>query len=251
MSDEELKRYLEYIKQIDREESQCNVGRNDIEERFETKKRSMGFIVSFLNCGIIIGFSDTVNHEGARKVTDHLLTMLKLGATLPSFLVYDAACQLYKFWNYRFNTEHMRNTIYTQHLMNMKLVIDRFQSAVHKGKLCKTLFNPDSEQNKLFFASINTSIAEQTFSYLTNFKISLRSFTYRASALFTILLFHLRNCAKLNIDPGKQGLIIGTNLENRIQDQKLYQSYCIFETMMIQKNIHENDSETDNENLTL
>ena len=144
-SDEELKRYLEYVKEIDREESQCNVGRNDIEERFETKKRSMGFIASFLNCGIIIGFSDTVNHEGPRKVTDHLLTMLKLGATLPSFLVYDVACQLYKFWNYRFNTEHMRNTIYTQHLMNMKLVIDRFHSTVHKGKLCKTLFNPDSE----------------------------------------------------------------------------------------------------------
>jgi hypothetical protein len=66
MSDVELKKYLEYLKELDREESQCNVGRSDIEERFETKKRSMGFIASFLNCGVIVGFTDSVNHEGPR-----------------------------------------------------------------------------------------------------------------------------------------------------------------------------------------
>jgi hypothetical protein len=52
------------------------------------------FVATFLNCGIIIGFSDTINHEGPRKITDRLLTMLKLGVKLPSLPVYGAACQL-------------------------------------------------------------------------------------------------------------------------------------------------------------
>jgi hypothetical protein len=242
MSDNELKKYLEYLKDLDRKESQCNVGRNDMEERFESKKRSMGFIASFLNCGIIVGFSDSINHEGPRKITDHLLTMLKLGAKLPSLLVYDAACQLYKFWRFRFGTKYMQETKYTQQLMDMTLVTDRFHNTVHTANLCKTLFNPDSEQNKIKFSGINTSIAEQTFSYLTNFKTALRSFSYPTSALFTILLFHLKNCDKLNQDPAQQGLVINTHLEPGIYDQQSYQSYCVFETLMIEEDINQDDS---------
>jgi hypothetical protein len=245
MSDEELEKYLEYLKEVDRQESQCNVGRNDMEERFETKKRSMGFIASFLNCGIIIGFSDSINHEGPRKITDHLLTMLKLGAKLPSLLVYDAACQLYKFWKYRFGTQYMQITKYTQQLMDMTLVTDRFHNTVHTAKLCKTLFNPDSEQNKINFIGINTSIAEQSFSYLTNFKIALRNFSYPSSMLFTILLFHLKNCDKLKQDPAQQGLIINSVLESIIQDQSTYQSYCVFETLTIEEDVNENESQSD------
>jgi hypothetical protein len=43
MSDEELQKYLNYLKELDCEKSECNAGRNDMEERFEMKKRSMGF----------------------------------------------------------------------------------------------------------------------------------------------------------------------------------------------------------------
>ncbi|CAF1449401.1 unnamed protein product [Rotaria sordida] len=247
MSDNELGKYLKYLKEFDREESQCNVGRNDMEERFAAKKRSMGFIASFLNCGIIIGFSDSINHEGPRKITDHLLTMLKLGAKLPSLVVYDAACQLYKFWRYRFGTEYMEETIYTRQLMNMTLVTDRFHNTVHTGSLCKTFFNPDSEKNKIKFIGINTSIAEQTFSYLTNFKTALRSFSYPTSALFTILLFHLKNCDKINQDPAQQDLIIGSNLETVIHDQQSYQTYCVFETLMMEQDINEADFQADDE----
>ncbi|CAF3923072.1 unnamed protein product [Rotaria sp. Silwood1] len=247
MSDNELEKYLKYLKEFDREESQCNVGRHDMEERFETKKRSMGFIASFLNCGIIIGFSDSINHEGPRKITDHLLTMLKLEAKLPSLVVYDAACQLYKFWRYRFGTEHMEETKYTRQLMNMTLVTDRFHNTVHTGSLCKTFFNADSEKNKIKFIGINTSIAEQTFSYLTNFKTALRSFSYPTSALFTILLFHLKNCDKINQDPAQQGLIIGSNLETVIHDQQSYQRYCVFETLMLEQDINEADFQADDE----
>ncbi|CAF1005483.1 unnamed protein product [Didymodactylos carnosus] len=186
-----------------------------------------------------------VNHEGPRKITDHLLTILKLGAKLPFLLVYDAACQLHKFWQFRFSTEHMQKTKYTQQLMEMKLVTDRFHNTVHKKKLCKTLFNPDSEQNKADFIAINTSIAEQTFSYLTNFKLALRSFAYPTSALFTILLLHLKNCDKLNQDPAQQGLIIGSTLESKIQDQASYRSYCVFETLLIEEEHNEDDPQPD------
>jgi hypothetical protein len=247
MSDEELKKYLEHLKELDSIESQCNVGRNDMEERFETKKRSMGFIASFLNCGIIIGFSDSINHEGPRKITDHLLTMSKLGAKLPSLLVYDAACQLQKFWNYRFDTEFMQKTKFTEQLMSMTLVTDRFHNTVHTGKLCKTLFNPDSEENKIKFIGINTSIAEQTFSYLTHFKLALRSFSYPTSALFTILLFHLKNCDKIFQDPDQKGFIIGTPLENEIKDRTSYQSFCIFETLMIDEEANEDHYQSSDE----
>jgi hypothetical protein len=245
MSDEELKKYLKHLEELDREESQCNVGRNDMEERFEAKKRSMGFIASFLNCGIIIGFSDSVNHEGPRKITDHLLTMLKLGAKLPALLVYDAACQLYKFWRYRFDTQFMKKTIFTQQLMDMNVVTDRFHNTVHTAKLCKTLFNPDSEENKIKFMGINTSLAEQTFSYLTKFKVALRSFSYPTSALFTILLFHLKNCDKLNQDPAQQGLIINSIVEPMIHDQVSHQNYCVFETIMVKEDIDEDDNSYD------
>ncbi|UJR24353.1 hypothetical protein I4U23_005730 [Adineta vaga] len=249
MSDNELQKYLKYLKKIDRKESQCNVGRNDMKERFESKKRSMGFIASFLNCGIIIGFSNSVNHEGPRKITDHLLTMLKLGAKLPSLLVYDAACQLHKFWRYRFGTEYMQETKYSQQLMDMTLVTDRFHNTVHIGNLCKTLFNPDSEQNKAKFIGIDTSIAEQAFSYLTNFKRSLRSFSYPTAALFTIVLFHLKNCDTINQEPARQCLIINTHLENVIQNQQSYQSYCAFETLMMEDEVNEYNSKVDDENI--
>ncbi|CAF4285235.1 unnamed protein product [Rotaria sp. Silwood2] len=223
-SDKVLGNYLEYLKELDRDDFQCNVEWNDMEERFEVKKRSMEFMATFLNCGIIIEFSDSVNHEGPRKITNHLLMMMKLGAKLPSLLVYDAAFQLQKFWNYRFNTEHMKKNQYTQRLMEMKLVTARFHNTVHMGQL-----------------------SEQTFPYLTNFKLALRSFSYPTSTLLTILLFHLKTCDKLNQDSSQQCLIIGTILEHIIQDQRSYQSYCIFETLFIGEKNDEDESQLDDE----
>lgn len=141
----------------------------------------------------------------------------------------------------------MQKTILTEQLMNMVLVTDRFHHTVHTSRLCKTLFNPDSEQNKTNFMGINTSTAEQTFSYLSNFKLVLRSFSYPTSALFTILLLHLKNCDKLLQDPSQQGIIIGTALENIIKDQTSCQSYCIFETLTGEDEVDEENSHSDNE----
>jgi hypothetical protein len=245
MSENELKQFLDHLHGLDQCESQCNVGRNDIEEYFETRKKSMGFIASFLNCGIIVGFSDSVNHEGPRKITDHLLTMVKLGAKLPNILVYDAACQLSKFWKFRFGGEHMTRTSCTQKLMDMIVVSDRFHNTVHKGELCKTIFNPDFGPNKELLSGVNTSIAEQTFSYLTRFKCALRSFSYPTSALFTILLFHLKNCDKLNQSPSQTELNIGSSISDKMKEQALYQNYCIFEMLEVEKTDAGTDCDSD------
>jgi hypothetical protein len=85
------------------------------------------------------------------------------------------------------------------------------------------------------------------FSYLTNFKCALRSFSYPTSALFTILLFHLKNCHKLNQNPSQQGIIIGSVLDNVIEDRMSYQNYCIFETLTIEEDINEDNPEIDDE----
>lgn len=229
MSEDQLRQYLHHLKQIDQSQSECNVGRNDMEEFLETKKRSMGFIASFLNCGIIVGFSDSVNHEGPRKITDHLLTLLKLNAKLPDVVVYDAACQLHKFWQFRFEGEHLKRTQYTERLMKMTLVSDRFHNTVHKGTLCKTIFNPDYGKNKELLKGVNTSIAEQTFSYLSKFKSALRTFSYPTSALFTILIFHLKNCDKLGWNRTHAPINIPLTVRSQMRSQSSLQNYCIFE----------------------
>jgi hypothetical protein len=57
----------------------------------------------------------------------------------------------------------------------------------------------------------------------------------------------LENCDKLNQDAAQQSLIIGTFLENETKDQNTYQSYCIFETLMIEEQVNEGDLQSDNE----
>jgi hypothetical protein len=54
----------------------------------------MSVLASFLSRGVVIGFTGSINYEGVRKVTDHLLTMIKMGITEPNAMIYDSACNL-------------------------------------------------------------------------------------------------------------------------------------------------------------
>ena len=65
----------------------CEVARGEQTEDKELKRRSMGFIASFLSCGIVVGFTESIVSEGPRTVTDHLLSMKKYGALLPPALL--------------------------------------------------------------------------------------------------------------------------------------------------------------------
>ncbi|CAF1683234.1 unnamed protein product, partial [Adineta ricciae] len=92
-------------------EEQCNVIRLGDDEELENKRKSKGFLASFLSCGVVIGFTESINHEGVRKITDHLLTMIKTGVKMPNALIYDSACNLKLFWNKNFGSVHLKETL--------------------------------------------------------------------------------------------------------------------------------------------
>ena len=94
--------------------------------------------------------------------------------------------------------------------------------------MCKRLMNPDHGSNKEVMQDINTSVCEQLFSYLTKFRCSLRGYNYPYSTLFTFLLFHLKNCHTVGIDPNATGLG-RTNFSSHIK--RHYISQCIFESI--------------------
>jgi len=54
----------------------------------------MGFLASFSSRAVVIRFTESINHEIVRKVTDHLLTMIKMGIIKPNAMMYDSACNL-------------------------------------------------------------------------------------------------------------------------------------------------------------
>lgn len=66
---------------------ECNVERGERSDKNDLKRRSMGFLASFLSCGVVIGFTESIVSEGPRTVTDHLLSMKKYGASMPSALL--------------------------------------------------------------------------------------------------------------------------------------------------------------------
>ncbi|CAF1385603.1 unnamed protein product [Didymodactylos carnosus] len=66
----------------------CNVYRDCY---IEHKQSSFGFIATFLNCGIIVGFTESVRAESVRRLLRHLLEILKYGS-LPPNMMYDNAC---------------------------------------------------------------------------------------------------------------------------------------------------------------
>lgn len=222
-------------------ENNCNVIRSQEDEEMEKKRRSMGFLASFLSCGIVIGFTESINHEGPRKVTDHLLTMIKMGSKMPNAMIYDAACQLKLFWNSNYRGIHLKETPSSSILFNMRIAVDRFHHRNHVHHMCKTITNPDCvlNGNQEIYNGINTAIAEQSFRYLTEFKLSLRRLAYPTSTIFSILLLHLWNCRRVNISPDTVGLA-NKYIPNKIK--RLFQTYCVFETAHIsQKKIEESN----------
>ncbi|CAF1059852.1 unnamed protein product [Rotaria sp. Silwood1] len=210
----------------------CNVVRSEEVGKDEEKRRSMGFLASFLSCGIIIGFTESINHEGVRMVTDHLLTMIKMGTKLPNAMIYDAACNLKLFWNKQYRGIHLKETPSSTSLFNMRVAVDRFHHKNHVHSICKTITNPDCALtgNDEIYRGINTSIAEQSFRYLSEFKLSLRRLAYPTSTVFSILLLHLWNCRRIQISPDSFGLGV-KYMSDKIKP--LFLTYCIFETAQL------------------
>ncbi|CAF2139560.1 unnamed protein product [Rotaria magnacalcarata] len=210
----------------------CNVIRSDENEQLDNKRRSMGFLASFLSCGVVVGFTESINHEGVRQVTDHLLTMIKMRSKIPDALIYDAACNLKLFWNKNYRGEHLKDTPASTKLFNMRVAVDRFHHKNHVHSMCKTITNPNcaANGNDEVYKGINTGIAEQSFRYLSEFKLSLRRFAYPTSTIFSILLLHLWNCRRTNRSPDSFGLAT-QYMSEKIKPRFL--TCCIFETAQV------------------
>ncbi len=244
-SEEDYKRdraWLQQLKQMEIQneqrtdtaemDEQCNVTRSEEDEELENKRKSMGFLASFLSCGVVIGFTESINHEGVRKITDHLLTMIKMGVKIPNALVYDSACNLKLFWKKNFGGVHLKETPASKILYDMRVAVDRFHIKNHVHKMCKTITNPDCllNGNDDVYNGINTVLAEQSFRYLTEFKLSIRRLAYPTSTIFSILLLHLWNCRNTKILPDHFGLASKCFPE---KIKPLYLTYCIFETTQL------------------
>ncbi|CAF1229878.1 unnamed protein product [Rotaria sordida] len=210
----------------------CNVTRSQEDEQIENKRRSMGFLASFLSCGVVIGFTESINHEGVRQVTDHLLTMIKMGSKIPDALIYDSACNLKLFWNKNYRGIYLKETSASTILFNIRVAVDRFHHKNHVHKMCKSITNPDCalNGNDEIYNGINTVIAEQSFRYLSEFKLSLRRLAYPTSTIFSILLLHLWNCRRTQISPDQFGLATKYISE---KVKPLFLTYCIFETAQV------------------
>ncbi|CAF1627339.1 unnamed protein product, partial [Didymodactylos carnosus] len=170
-------------------EDMCNVYRSEI--GIDQKNRSFGLLVTFLSCNVVIGFTESIKAEGCRRVTDHLLTMLKFGANLPDALFYDNACALRLHWNKVYGTKYLAKNEFTNKLYNLSLVLDRFHLKGHTTPMCRKMMNPDDNEHGARFKNINTSVCEQFFSFLTKFRSSLRGFNYPQ--------YKLKNCKTVTV----------------------------------------------------
>jgi hypothetical protein len=169
--------------------------------------------------------------------------MIKAGASLPDALVYDNACTLRMHWNKVFDTRYFQRNEYTEQLYNMRLVLDRFHQKGHTQPMCKQIMNADNDAHGDIFKNINTSICEQSFSFLAKFRFSLRSFNYPTSTLFALLLFHLKNCRTSGIKASAFGLgqsMFAANIRSQ------FDSPCIFEAFHFTEPM-DNDKEEDDE----
>lgn len=111
--------------------------------------------------------------------------------------------------------------------MNIRVTVDRFHQKGHVHPMCKTITNADCvcNGNRDVFQSINTSVAEQCFSYLSKFKWSLRGLGFPHSTIFMILLLHLWNIKRSQMRADDFGL--AARYLRTIQS--MFLTKCVFE----------------------
>lgn len=121
-------------------------------------------------------------------------------------MCYDCACTLKLFIKKHFGTDDLKSTDFTQYLTSLTMAVDRFHVSNHKRSMCKTVMRPDHSCHNDVYASINTQVAEQLFSYFSKFKNSFRGYNYPKSTIFFTLLFHLKNCKTTGIISSHQAI---------------------------------------------
>ena len=181
----------------------CNVYRdNTLDIR---KCRTFGCIVSFLSCGVTMAYDEAIRAEGMRPITRHLLRAIIHGAKMPEGIIYDAACTLDLHWKKFLGTNLLRHSVNTNQLPKRRCV-DFFHIRTHTRPMCKTIMRPDDPVHEGLFTNVNTQMAEQSFSFLSQFKSSLRNFTHPRSTTMLMILLHLKNCDIVGVRHTDQGI---------------------------------------------
>lgn len=173
-------------------DDECNVKRNEL---FDNDKRSVtyGFLVSFYSCGIVAGFDESIRSESPRRVLRHLIRIGKnifllrwtninfVGkiVKLPLGVVYDNAFSIKLYMNNRYGTNYFKSTPISDYLFNaVHFVIDSFHEQNHTRHMCRNEMRANHPSHNNIFDSINSQIAEQTFSRIAhlNFFKHMRNF---------------------------------------------------------------------------
>ncbi len=63
----------EIIRTMDNDDM-CNVYRNELKN--DKKSRSFGVLVTFLSCGVVIAFTESIRSEGCRRITVKLFFII-------------------------------------------------------------------------------------------------------------------------------------------------------------------------------
>lgn len=188
-------------------DDECNVKRNEL---FDNDKRSVtyGFLVSFYSCGIVAGFDESIRSESPRRVLRHLIRIGKnifllrwtninfVGkiVKLPLGVVYDNACSIKLYMNNRYGTNYFKSTPISDYLFNaVHFVIDSFHEQNHTRHMCRNEMRANHPSHNNMFDSINSQIAEQTFSRIAHYKTHWSSYSYPKVYINFILFFHLHN----------------------------------------------------------
>lgn len=112
--------------------------------------------------------------------------------------------------------------------------------------MCATLTNADCtcNGNRVVFEGVNSSVAEQSFSLLTKFKLSLRALAYPNSTVYTILLLHLWNAKRTKLSPDDFDVATRYFSETIVP---MFLTKCVYETTTSHANTTSNqmDPEVD------
>lgn len=152
-----------------------------------------------------MAYDEAIRAEGMRPITRHLLRAIIHGAKMPAGIIYDAACTLDLHWKKFLGTSLLHHSMNTAQLPQRRCV-DFFHIKTHTRSICQTIMRPDHPSHEGLFVDINTQLAEQSFSFLTQFKSSLRNFTHPRSTTMLPILLHLKNCDIVGIQHTDRGI---------------------------------------------
>ena len=199
---------MEFDASDDVTEETCNVKRNELSDN-QSRSTTYGFLVSFYPCGIIAGFDESIRSESPRRVLRHLIRIGKsyiflphisfsfIGdiSKLPSGIIYDTACSIKLYITARYGTDYFKSTPISDHFYhNVHFVLDTFHQRNHTRHMCKNEMRADHPLHKNMFDNINSQIAEQTFSIISQYKTHWSNYSYPKSYINFILFFHIYNC---------------------------------------------------------